>query len=181
MMEIVYYVAMSLDGYIATPDGGVAWLALIENSGVDHGYADFYASVDAVLLGRRTYEQILGFGAWPYPGKPCWVFSQRALAAPPPTVTVTARTPAALASDLRAKNFRRVWLVGGAMLAAAFRAERLISEYIIGVIPTILGAGIPLFGANGATEQLQLVDCKPFASGMVLLHYRQTSSAQQAP
>ena len=70
MPEVVYYVAASLDGYIATPDGGVEWLAPFEGTGEDYGYAKFYTSVDAVLLGRKTFEKSLSFGEWPYPGNP---------------------------------------------------------------------------------------------------------------
>ncbi len=66
MTEVVYYVAMSLDGCIATADGGVEWLAPFESGGEDRGYVDFYSSIDSLLMGSRTYEQILSFGDWPY-------------------------------------------------------------------------------------------------------------------
>ena len=77
MVDIVYYAAASLDGFIATPDGGVDWLPPIEAGGEDYGYGDFYASVDAVLMGSTTYENILRQTAWPYPDKKCWVFSKQ--------------------------------------------------------------------------------------------------------
>jgi hypothetical protein len=70
MPEIVYYVAASLDGYIATTEGKVDWLSAFEGTEEDYGYAEFYSTVDALLLGSRTYEQILAFGEWPYSGKP---------------------------------------------------------------------------------------------------------------
>src|ERR1044071_7730004 len=72
MVEIVYYAAASLDGFIATSDGGIDWLPPIEAEGEDYGYRDFYASVDALLMGSATYEHILRHAAWPYAGKPCW-------------------------------------------------------------------------------------------------------------
>ena len=87
--HIVFYVAMSLDGYIATPHGGIKWLAFFEKAGEDYGYATFYSSIDAVVLGSKTYERTLTFGGWPYPGKPCWVCSHRRLGATAPDVTVT--------------------------------------------------------------------------------------------
>ena len=68
--EIVYYVATSIDGYIASPDGSVEWLSPYEGKGEDYGYTEFYDSVDGVLLGSRTYEKALSFGAWPYSDKP---------------------------------------------------------------------------------------------------------------
>ena len=75
-MEIIYYVAASLDGLIATPDGGIDWLKPFEGGAEDYGYGEFYASIEAVLLGRATYETALRFPEWPYPGKPYWVFSR---------------------------------------------------------------------------------------------------------
>ena len=77
MVEIVYYAAASLDGFIATPDGGIDWLPPIALDGEDYGYRDFYASVDAILMGSGTYENILRHAAWPYEGKPCWVFTRQ--------------------------------------------------------------------------------------------------------
>jgi dihydrofolate reductase len=172
MTEIVYYVAASLDGYIATPDGGVDWLSEFEDGGGGYGYADFYASVDAVLLGRRTYEQALTFGPWPYQGKPCWVFSHGALSPATPEIIVTAASPPEVAVEMAARGIRRAWLVGGAELAASFRAAALISEYYVAVIPIILGSGIPLFAAPGPRARLALVESTPYANGIVMLHYR---------
>jgi uncharacterized protein YhfF/dihydrofolate reductase len=171
MPEIIYYVAASVDGFIATPDGGIAWLAPFEASAEDYGYAEFYASVDALLLGSRTYEQTLTFDPWPYPGKPCWVFSGRPLAAAQPGVIVTAQTPRQVAAELATRRVRRAWLVGGGRLADAFRTEGLITEYIVSIIPVILGAGIPLFGAAGLQEELHLVEHKVYLNGVVQLKY----------
>ena len=180
MPDIVYYVAASLDGYIATPDGGIAWLAPFEAAGEDYGYAAFYASVDALLLGSHTYEQVLG-GQWPYPGKPCWVFSQRSLAPAQPELTVTARAPREVAAELESCGIRRAWLVGGGQLAGAFRAEALITEYIVSIIPVILGAGIPLFGAAGSEEKLELVEHRIYPTGVVHVRYRATKDLQGLP
>jgi len=171
-LDIIYYVAASLDGYIATPDGGIAWLAPFEATGEDYGYAEYYASLDALLLGSRTYEQALTFGSWPYPGKPCWVFSRRPLEAAQREVTVTARPPREVAPELEARGIRRAWLVGGGQIASAFRAESLITEYIVSIIPVILGAGIPLFSGPAAEEKLDLVDHKIYPDGVVQARYR---------
>ena len=195
MPEILYYVAASLDGFIAAPDGGIAWLAPFECSGEDYGYAAFYASTDALILGSRTYEQALTFDPWPYPGKPCWVFSRRLLSRARPEVTVTAQAPREVAAELDARGIRRAWLVGGGRLAAAFRAEGLISEIIVSIIPVILGAGIPLFAAPAADlagspgpsqvsttgEPLRLVEHKVYPNGVVQLRYVSPAPAQQSP
>lgn len=177
-VEIVYHVAASLDGFIAAADGGVEWLSGLDESATDHGLEAFYAELDGLILGRRTYEQVLGFGDWPYPGKPCWVMAR---SAPPPgpvpsEVTITPATPAEVAAEAAARGLRRVWLVGGGGLAASFRAAGLIDEYLVAVIPMILGAGIPLFGAPGPLERLRLVESQAYPTGVVRLRYRPEAS-----
>jgi dihydrofolate reductase len=171
MPEIIYYVAASLDAYIATPDGGVEWLAPFETVGEDYGYAAFYTSVEAILLGSRTYEQLLTWSAWPYPGKPCWVFSHRQLDIVQPEVTLTNHSPAQIMRTLQASDVRRAWLVGGGALAASFRALSLITEYIVSIIPVLLGSGLPLFALPGPREQLHLVGSTSYANGVVQLRY----------
>ena len=159
-MEIIYYVACSLDGLIATPDGGIDWLKPYEGTSEDYGYGEFYASVQAVLLGRRTYEQCLQFSEWPYPGKPYWVFSR-----------ASGNTPGSVVAEMKARGLRRAWLVGGGKLAAAFRAESLITEHIVSIVPVVLGAGIPLFDGPGPVQQLRLVSSRAYPSGIVQLRY----------
>ena len=89
-VEIVYYVAASLDGFIATADGGIDWLRPFENTGEDYGYGEFYASIEAVLMGRKTYEKSLEFPEWPYSGKPYWVLSK-----------ANGKTPSKVAAELK--------------------------------------------------------------------------------
>jgi dihydrofolate reductase len=159
-LEIVYDVAVSLDGFIATPDGGIGWLKPFENTGEDYGYGEFYASVEAVLMGRKTYEQSLQFPEWPYAGKPYWVFSKS-----------NGNTPSSVVKEMRARGLRRAWLVGGGKLAAAFRAEGLITEYIVSIIPVLLGSGIPLFDGPAPAEDLKLLGSKTYESGIVQMRY----------
>lgn len=177
MPAVIYYVATSLDSYIATPDGGVEWLSAFESAGEDYGYSGFYASVDAVLLGSRTYTQCLTFGEWPYPGKPCWVFSWRQIEVAQPGVTLTTQSPLHVTAELRARNLRRAWLVGGGELAASFRAHGLITEYIVSIIPMILGAGVPLFASPGPKENLKLADSKSYPNGVTQLRYVRITDA----
>ncbi len=177
MPEVVYYVAASLDGYIATSDGGIEWLSPFEGKGEDYGYAAFYASIDAVLLGRRTYAQCLTFGEWPYPGKPCWVFSHGRIKINEPGVTLTNQDPHQMVSELHARKLQRAWLVGGGELAGSFRREGFISEYIVSVVPVILGAGIPLFASGRPQEVLRLVETNAYRSGIVQLRYLREADA----
>ena len=157
-IDIVYYVASSLDGYIATPDGGIEWLRPFEDADEDYGYGEFYASVEAVLLGRKTYEQCLQLPEWPYAGKPYWVLSGQ-----------TGSGPAAVVSEMRSRGIRRVWLVGGGKVAAALRVERRITRYVISVIPVLLGTGIALFDGPAPPQSLKLVASRSYATGVVQL------------
>jgi dihydrofolate reductase len=177
MTTIVHYVAASADGFIATRDGAVDWLAPFEAADEDYGYAAFYASVDALLLGRRTYEQCLTFGAWPYQGKPSWVFASEPLADPPAGVVRAEGSPRDVYEALAAQGFRRVWLVGGSQLAAAFRAARLVSEYVVSVVPVLLGAGVPLFASPGPREPLRLRETTAYPNGVVQLRWAPVEGA----
>jgi dihydrofolate reductase len=174
MVEIVYYAAASLDGFIATPDGGIDWLPPIEAQGEDYGYYDFYASVDAVIMGSATYEKILHHAAWPYAGKPCWVFSRQRRYAKSSTadVTFTAAPPEHIAAEIEGQGLKRAWIVGGGKLAASFRERGLITTYGIGIVPAILGGGIPLLAPQGALEKLTLTGCRAYPDGAVMLWYR---------
>ena len=171
MSEIIFYIAMSLDSYIAIPDGNIYWLSKINLEGEDYGSQKFFDSIDAVLMGSKTYEQILGFGEWSYKSKRTWVFSQRQLELVEPSITITSKSPREVVSELELQQLNRAWLVGGAAIAASFREQGLIDKYIISIIPVILGAGIPLFASPSSTESLHLVNSTSYASGLVQLTY----------
>jgi dihydrofolate reductase len=175
MLEVVYYVATSLDGYIATADGGVDWLSKFNTSSEDHGAGKLQAQVDALLLGSGTYEFALKLGQWPSADKPSWVFTKRSLRILHPSITLTADSPTEVVKNLAKRGFHRAWLMGGGKLAASFHAEGLISEYIISVFPVLLGSGIPLLAPHSCREDtLALVTAKPFKSGIVQLTYERT-------
>ena len=175
MPHFVYYVAASLDGYIADADGGVDWLPE-PAAEEDFGYAGFLESVDALLMGRRTYEQVLAFGDWPYADRPVRVWTRRALEDAPAGVAAVAGPPSAVAKGLADEGFARVWLVGGAELAEALRLEGLVDEWIVTLVPRTLGAGVPLFG--GPEEDLQLVRAERFPGSIVQLHLRRRGSQE---
>jgi dihydrofolate reductase len=177
MVEIVYYAAASLDGFIATEEGGIEWLPPIEAEGQDYGYRDFYASVDAVLMGSATYEKILRHAAWPYAGQPCWVFSRqlRYAKSRDVNVTFTAAAPEQVAAEVAGQGLQRAWLLGGGKLAASFRERGLITAYGIGIVPVILGGGIPLLEARGPLDRLTLTGCQAYPDGTVMLWYRKAA------
>ena len=178
MINIVYYVASSIDSYIATSDGSVEWLTRFESAGDDYGYREFYESVDAVLLGRRTYEHALTFGEWPYPDKPCWVFAHRPVSVSQPNVTVTGDSPLQVVRHLKARGLNRAWLVGGGYLAGAFHEHNLITEYVVSVLPVILGSGVPLFSGTGVMRDLELIESRAYPNGLLQARYRLTSQSE---
>jgi dihydrofolate reductase len=172
VIEVVYYFAASLDGLIATPDGGVDWLAPFETTDEDYGYSDFFAGIDTVLLGRKTYEQSLMLGPWPYSGKACVVFTHHDLKLSSADVTTTSSSPAEVLDELEHRGSRRAWLVGGAQLAGSFQRAGLISEYIVSIVPIVLGDGIPMLDAPGPPGKLHLMEYRPYPNGLIQLRYR---------
>ena len=170
MAKITYLVAASLDGYIADADGGVDWLP--QGNADDYGYAEFYAGVEAMAMGRRTYDQVLGFGRWPYAGKPTYVFTTSPPDDNPHGVEFVCADATDFAANVAAQHSGTVWLAGGGRLAEQFRSAGLIEEYLIYVIPIILGHGVPLFGGDAPPTTLRLEEARTFAGGAVMLRYR---------
>jgi len=171
------FIATSLDGFIAREDGSIDWLNLASaaaSPGEDYGYAAFFATVDALVMGRKTFEQVLTFEPWPYGETPLVVMS-RTLSAPPPgappAVSVTAEAPTELVARLSDAGCRRIYVDGGATIRS-FVAAGLIDDMTITVIPVLLGAGRPLFGPLPSEAWLALESSKAYPSGLVQLVYR---------
>ena len=176
VLDLIYDVAASLDGYIAPLDRGVSWLAPFASPGEDYGYADCYRSIDAMLMGSQTFKQASQLPQWPSPDKPCWVLSRQHVSIALPHVCVTDQSPWEVVAELDRRGCQRAWLVGGGQLAGSFRAQRLITAYIVSVIPVLLGAGVPLFGSPAPAERVRLVASKVYPLGLVQLHYLSDSS-----
>lgn len=169
--DYILQIATSLDGYIARLDGSIDWLPVPEESGEDYGYTKFYNSIEALVMGSTTYEQVLGFGDWPYPGKFSYVLTTRNLSTTRTDVRFVKGGVEEVVEDVKKKGYKRVWLVGGGKVAASFMEKGLVSEYIIGVIPIILGAGISLY-QSVPEQNLDLIETNTFSSGVVGLRYR---------
>ena len=177
-LEVIYYVASTLDGFIATRDGSVGWLSPFQAAREDHGANELQASVDALLLGSRTYEFALGFGSWPSPETPSWVFTHRKLRILHPSISLTSQQPSELVEALASRGMQRAWLMGGGTLATSFETAGLISKYVISVFPVLLGSGVPFLAPHvSRPEVLSLVAAKPFKSGVVQLTYERASGA----
>lgn len=172
MRTLVYYVATSLDGYIADPDGG--WGAFLPEG--DH-IAHFIESLgwfDTVLMGRVTYEAGLAHGVTsPYPMLRQIVFSRTMTGAPDPAVEHVADDATGFVARLKEQDGKPIWLCGGADLARALWAKGLVDELVVKLHPILLGRGVPLFGGDGVVQgAMQLTRSERFESGVMRLHYR---------
>ncbi|ULL18350.1 dihydrofolate reductase [Paenibacillus sp. H1-7] len=145
--KVILYIAISMDGFIARENGDIEWLTAIEGEG-DNGYGDFIQSIDTVIMGRSTYEQLGTLSdEFPYPEQTCYVFTSSAMKEDPNVEFVREDIPA-FVRKLQQQEGSDIWLVGGAGLAEHFMKADLIDEYIISTVPIVLGQGIPLFKGN---------------------------------
>lgn len=165
MPKIIIYIATSLDGYIAREDGSVDWLP----ESAESGYDEFYKSVDTVIIGKTTYDQVLTFGEYPYKDKKSFVFT---------TKNHSKDENIEFVSDVDkfvADGFpgvgKNIWLVGGAQIIASFLKQKVVDEIIVTIIPVILGKGIQLFQNMESELKLELIKTKKY-SELTDLHYK---------
>ena len=170
--KVILYIAMSLDGFIARSNGAIDWLSPFENKNEDYGYAEFYKNIGAVIMGNNTYKQTLSFPEFPFKGKNCFVFTRNPIKAKDEHVAFVNTEVKGFIKHLRVKGKKNIWLVGGAAMVAEFLKCDAIDEFIISVIPVLLGEGIPLFRGNHDEKAVSLIGVKSFKSGVVQLHYK---------
>jgi dihydrofolate reductase len=163
------YIAVSIDGFIATPDGGVAWLD--DYPAEDFGFDEFLGQVETVVMGRTTYDQVFGLGDWPFADKRVIVLSSRPFRGAPEGVERREDDVRRIAESLRGGG--DVWVMGGAKAAQSFLAAGLIDEMELYVIPVLLGDGIALFARPGPAAQLSVASVQEFPRGVVRLVYRE--------
>jgi dihydrofolate reductase len=168
----VLSLALSLDGFIAEPDGGVSWLDGFVAKDVEKGLADFMARTKVIVMGRATYEKALTLGPWPFEGTPTVVLTRRALNGAAPGVESYRGTPRALVARLRKTTKGIVWHMGGGRSARPFLDQGLVDELQLDVIPITLGKGIPLFQRGAKGLALTLIAHESYSTGIVRLRYR---------
>jgi dihydrofolate reductase len=172
--KIIAYLATSADGYIARPDGGVEWLDRPRPPG-SYGMEEFFRSIDTILLGRKTYEVALrltgGKGIGSGRRVRNYVFSRRPPKSHTPDVEFVREPLSRFAKRLRATPGKDVWMMGGAGLIGSFLDAGEIDEFVIHVIPTIIGKGIPLIAPRHRLVPLRLLSSRRFSDGVVRLHY----------
>ena len=165
---------MSLDGYIATKDNSLDFLSMVEQEGEDYGYNNFVKSVDAVIIGRKTYEKVISMGyEYPHTDKDVYILTRTAK----PSVgnfKFYSSNLSQLVIDLKKQSGKNIYCDGGAEIANELIKNDLIDEYIISVIPILLGDGIKLFKNGRPKQTLELVLTKQFDKGLTQLHYKRT-------
>lgn len=177
MRKIIVYIATSADGFIARKDGAVDWLDRPRVRG-DYGIGSFFKSIDTILWGRKTYDMLLKFQkegkAAPdmYGPIKSYAFSRK----PPKKVLdgfeFVTEPIKKFAKRLRAQKGKDIWMMGGGGIIASFLDEGEIDEFIIHVIPTFIGEGIPLISPRHRTVPLKLLSTKKFSDGVVRMHYQ---------
>lgn len=171
------FIATSLDGYIARANGSIDWLNEANSSvtpGDDCGYGKFMADVDALVMGRNTFEQVLTFDSWPYGSIPVVVMTHREISLPgnlQPSVSVSDESPSAIAARLAKRGAKKIYVDGGITIQS-FLAAGLIDDITITVIPVLLGSGRPLFGPLPADVRLVHESTTAFEFGFVQNRYR---------
>jgi dihydrofolate reductase len=176
-MKATVFIATSLDGFIAREDGGIDWLNSPDGAapGEDYGYRALFDSVDAVVMGRNTYELVQSFGLkeWPYGTKPVVVLTNRPLEIPESiaaTVETMSGSPDAVVERLAARGLKHLYVDGGSTIQN-FLAEGQIQRLILSRIPVLIGRGIPLFGPVPHDIRLRHVETRSFSSGLVQSEY----------
>ena len=170
-MKASVFIGTSVDGFIARANGDLDFLP--PGGGEPHGYDEFMATVDALVIGRKTFETVLRFDAWPYAEKPVFVLSARPLATPPPGAVVERMSgvPADIVSQLAARGVGHIYVDGGITIQRFLQAG-LIQRLIITRVPVLIGSGVPLFGALPRDILLEHVVTRQYASGLVQSEYR---------
>lgn len=168
--EIVVFIGISLDGFIAKENDDLQWLEETEGEG-DNGYTDMYQTIDTVIMGKRTYDYIIEhIDTFPYSDKKCYVFS-KSQTGKDEHVEFVQEDVVAFTKKLKEQPGAKIWMVGGADILDAFLQEQLVDEWIITITPHLLGSGIPLFKQPRPFEDLKLLETKRYGQ-MVQMHYK---------
>jgi dihydrofolate reductase len=163
---------MSLDGYIATKDDSLEFLSIVEQEGEDYGYNDFVKSVDAVIIGRKTYEKVIAMGfEYPHTDKDVYILTRTSQ----PSIgnfKFYTNDLAQLVRDLKSQPGKNIYCDGGAEIANELMKHMLVDEFIISVVPVLLGDGIKLFKDGRPEQRLALISSKQYEKGLTQLHYK---------
>lgn len=174
MRKLSLFIATSLDGYIAKPDDDLSFLKLVEKEGEDYGYADFTASVDTIILGRKTYDYVrreIGASHYDNGQRDVYVITRTEHPRSGKTIFYNGN-PSELVRRLKSENGKTIYCDGGAEIIHELLQHDLVDEFIISVIPVLVGGGTRLFKDGRPEQTLELVRAQSFETGLTQLHYR---------
>jgi len=170
--KIIVHIATSADGYIARPDGNLDWLTSRPAPKGFYGLPKFARSIDAKILGRKTFDLSVKMGASFSADDVHYVFSRRPPPASVPTGVQFVKEPiCGFAERLRKQAGKNIWMMGGGEIIGSFLDQDAIDEFVMSVVPTFIGEGIPLIAPRHRAVPLRLRSAKPFPDGVVQLHY----------
>lgn len=179
MRTLTIYIATSLDGYIAKPNDDLSFLKLVEKEGEDYGYAEFTATIDTIILGRKTYDWVLkeiGSSHYDNGDRNVYVITRTEKPSVGKTTFYTGDLTE-LVQQLKSQNGKNIYCDGGAEIINELLKKDLIDELIISVIPVLLGNGTRLFKEDRPEQLLELVSTKTFETGLIQMHYKRKKEA----
>ena len=170
--KVILYIASSLDGYIAKPNNDLSFLGIVQKEGEDYGYSDFVKTIDTVILGRKTYDWVMTqVPEFPHADKKTYVITRNARECVGKTEFYTGDMKE-LISKLKKEEGKNIFIDGGAEIVNELLRNNLIDEFIISIIPIIVGNGIRLFKDGRPEQLLKLVSSKSYDTGLTQLHYQ---------
>ena len=175
MPKTILYITQSLDGYIARPDGSLDWLTSFPPPKTgDYGYESLLEQTELIVMGRKNYEELLGFGIdWPYTDfKTLVVSSNSSFKISTQNTALVSDNIEKQLSDWKTNATKNAWIVGGAQLIKSLLDKQLIDEMILSILPKTIGNGIKLFSDSCIETDFELIECKSFETGLVNLHYK---------
>jgi len=174
MRKLSLFIATSLDGYIAKPNDDLSFLKLVEKEGEDYGYAEFTATIDTIILGRRTYDWVLreiGTSHYDNGERNVYVITRTERQSVGKTKFYTGDLTE-LVQQLKSEYGKNIYCDGGAEIVNELLISDLIDEFIVSIVPVLVGNGIRLFKDGRPEQQLELVNTKTFDTGLIQLHYK---------
>lgn len=181
MRKLSLFIATSLDGYIAKPNDDLSFLKLVEKEGEDYGYAEFISNIDTIILGRKTYDYVLkeiGSSHYDNGQRDVYVITRTARPGAGRTTFYTGKLTE-LVQRLKSDSGKNIYCDGGAEIINELLQHDLIDEFIISVIPVLVGKGTRLFKDNRPEQELIFVSAKSFETGLTQLHYKRNRKGEQ--
>ena len=169
---VILYIATSLDGYIAKPGDDLSFLKLVQKEGEDYGYTDFIKTVDTVILGRKTYDWVMTqLKEFPHADKEAYIITRTARPGIGKTHFYTGNLKE-LILRLKAEAGKNIFIDGGAEIVNELLNQKLIDEFVISVVPVLVGNGTRLFKDGRPEQELKLMEVKKFDTGLIQFHYK---------